>query len=28
MDDPDYPAKFTSYAYRLGMNAIIYAMTH
>ncbi len=28
MDDPDYPAKFTGYAYRLGMNAIIYAMTH
>ena len=28
MDDPDYPAKFTGYAYRLGMNSIIYAMTH
>ena len=28
MDDPDYPSKFTTYAYRLGMNSIIYAMTH
>jgi len=28
MDDPDYPAEFTGYAYRFGMNAIIYAMTH
>jgi uncharacterized protein DUF4159 len=28
MDDPEYPAKFTGYAYRLGMNSIIYAMTH
>jgi hypothetical protein len=28
MDDPDYPSKFTSYAYRLGMNSIIYALTH
>ena len=28
MDDPDYPALFTGYAYRLGMNSIIYAMTH
>ena len=28
MDDPEYPTKFTSYAYRLGMNSIIYAMTH
>ena len=28
MDDPYYPAEFTTYAYRLGMNAIIYAMTH
>ena len=28
MDNPDYPSKFTSYAYRLGMNSIIYAMTH
>jgi hypothetical protein len=28
MDDPDYPAVFTGYAYRLGMNSIIYAMTH
>jgi len=28
MDDPDYPAKFTTYAYRLGVNSVIYAMTH
>jgi Domain of unknown function (DUF4159) len=28
MDDPDYPAQFTTYAYRMGMNSIIYAMTH
>lgn len=28
MDDPYYPALFTGYAYRLGMNSIIYAMTH
>jgi len=28
MDDPLYPSKFTSYAYRLGMNSIIYTMTH
>jgi Domain of unknown function (DUF4159) len=28
MDDPDYPSKFTTYAYRLGVNSIIYAMTH
>jgi len=28
MDDPEYPVKFTSYAYRLGMNSIIYTMTH
>ncbi len=28
MDDPQYPALFTGYAYRLGMNSIIYAMTH
>ena len=28
MDDPDYPSKFTSYAYRLGMNSIVYALTH
>ncbi len=28
MDDPDYPSEFTTYAYRLGMNSIIYAMTH
>ena len=27
-DDPDYPAIFTSYAYKLGMNSIIYAMSH
>jgi len=28
MDDPGYPAVFTGYAYRLGMNSIVYAMTH
>jgi Domain of unknown function (DUF4159) len=28
MDDPDYPSKFTTYAYRFGMNSIIYALTH
>ena len=27
MDDPNYPAEFTGYAYRFGMNSIIYAMT-
>ena len=27
-DDPEYPVKFTTYAYRLGMNSIIYCMTH
>jgi len=28
MDDPYYPSEFTTYAYRLGLNSIIYAMTH
>jgi hypothetical protein len=28
MDDPNYPSEFTTYAYRIGMNSIIYAMTH
>jgi hypothetical protein len=28
MDDPDYPAEMTGYAYRFGMNTIVYAMTH
>jgi len=28
MEDPGYPAVFTGYAYRLGMNSIVYAMTH
>jgi hypothetical protein len=28
MDDPNYPSEFTTYAYRLGLNSIIYAMTH
>ncbi len=28
MDDPEYPSKFTTYAYRLGLNSIIYAMSH
>ena len=27
MDHPEYPALFIGYAYRLGMNSIIYAMT-
>jgi hypothetical protein len=28
MDDPDYPSEFTTYAYKMGLNSIIYAMTH
>ena len=28
MDHPDYPAEFTGWAYRMGMNFIIYAMSH
>jgi hypothetical protein len=28
MDDPNYPSEFTTYAYRLGVNSIIYAMSH
>lgn len=28
MDDGDYPSEFTTYAYKLGLNSIIYAMTH
>jgi hypothetical protein len=28
MDDGDYPSEFTTYAYELGLNSIIYAMTH
>lgn len=28
MDDPYYPQLFTGYAYRLGVNSIVYAMTH
>ncbi len=28
MDHPEYPARFTGYAYRLGMNSIVYAMSH
>jgi hypothetical protein len=28
MDHPQYPAQFTGYAYRLGMNSIVYAFTH
>jgi hypothetical protein len=27
-DDPDYPADMTGQAYRLGVNYVIYAMTH
>ena len=28
MDHPDYPEKYSGYAYRIGINFIIYAMTH
>ena len=28
MDEPGYPSEFTTYAYRLGLNSIVYAMTH
>ena len=27
-DDPDYPAEMTGQAYRLGINYVLYAMTH
>jgi hypothetical protein len=27
-DDPEYPEKFTSLAYRIGINYLIYSMTH
>jgi hypothetical protein len=27
-DLPGYPAKYSTYAYKMGINAIIYAMTH
>jgi hypothetical protein len=27
-DDPRYPERFSSYAYRMGINYIIYPMTH
>lgn len=27
-DDPDYPAEMTGQAYRLGVNYVVYAMTH
>lgn len=27
-DDPDYPERFSSQAYRLGINYVLYAMTH
>lgn len=27
-DHPDYPAFFTTYAVKLGINSVIYAMTH
>ncbi len=27
-DNPQYEAKYTSQAYRLGINYVIYAMTH
>ncbi len=28
MDNPNYPSEFTTYAYQLGVNSIIYAMSH
>jgi hypothetical protein len=28
IDDPGYPLKYGLAAYRLGMNCIVYAMTH
>jgi hypothetical protein len=28
MDDPCYPEKYSSYAYKIGINAMIYAMSH
>ena len=28
MDHPQYPEKYSGYAYRIGLNFIIYAMTH
>jgi hypothetical protein len=27
-DDPQYPEKFSSLAYRIALNGIVYAMTH
>jgi hypothetical protein len=27
-DDPRYPQPFTALAYRIGINYVIYAMTH
>jgi hypothetical protein len=27
-DDPAYPERFASEAYRLGINYVLYAMTH
>jgi hypothetical protein len=27
-DLPGYPAKFSTYAYQIGINAIVYAMSH
>jgi hypothetical protein len=27
-DDPQYPERFTSFAYRVGMDYLIYSMTH
>jgi hypothetical protein len=28
MDDPEYPEKFSGQAYRMGINFIVYAMSH
>jgi hypothetical protein len=28
LDHPDFPAKYSTYAYKIGINAIVYAMSH
>jgi hypothetical protein len=27
-EQPDYPLKFSTFAYQMGVNAIVYAMSH
>jgi hypothetical protein len=27
-EQPDYPLKYSTFAYQLGINAVVYAMTH